>query len=118
MASVNILRRSHMLEKLIQHEEKLNKFDKQRKLWLMASAFVVIAVLGIIFDWNQIRENRLIWVASSTGLTITVIWWYWTMKLLRELIAHRRAESQLLREIVSDFKSVIREIIDFSNRKD
>ena len=65
------------------HIEKLQNFDRERKSWLVLSAFVSIGAIGVIFGWNAVQTNHLIWVVSSLGLVIAVIWWYWTTRLIR-----------------------------------
>lgn len=102
-----------MENKLInKHIEQLKKFDRQRKNWLRLSAFVVIAVLGILWDWEVIKQYRLAWWFGAAGLVISVLWWYWTMIVIRLLIEHRRDETEILYEIVRDIKEIKKDIQD------
>lgn len=102
-----------MENKLInKHIEQLKKFDRQRKNWLRLSAFVVIAVLGILWDWEVIKQYRLVWWFGAAGLVISVLWWYWTMIVIRLLIEHRRDETEILYEIVRDIKEIKKDIQD------
>lgn len=94
------------------HIQQLEKFDQQRKNWLRLSAFVVISVLGIIWDWELIKQYRLVWWFGVAGLIISVLWWYWTMIVIRLLIEHRRDETEILFEIVSDIKEIKKDIQD------
>lgn len=90
--------------------KKLNKLNTERKSWLMISGFIIISILGIIFDWNGIVLCRLQYAFVGAGLIISVVWWFWTMRLIRLLINHRIAEAETLREILTDIKSIRQEI--------
>ena len=92
------------------HIEKLQNFDRERKSWLVLSAFVSIGAIGVIFGWNAVQTNHLIWVVSSLGLVIAVIWWYWTMRLIRHLIEHKIVESTILQELVEDIRHIKDEV--------
>jgi ABC-type bacteriocin/lantibiotic exporter with double-glycine peptidase domain len=92
------------------HIEKLQNFDRERKSWLVLSAFVSIGAIGVIFGWNAVQTNHLIWVVSSLGLVIAVIWWYWTMRLIRHLIEHKIVESSILQELVEDIRHIKEEV--------
>lgn len=92
------------------HLEQIEKFDSQRKNWLRLSAFVVITILGIIWDWRHIQEYNLTWWIGSAGLIVAVLWWYWTMIVIRLLLTHRVHEAELLYEIVSDIKEIKKDI--------
>jgi hypothetical protein len=94
---------------------QLKEFDKQRKKWLALSTFVVIAVLGTVFDWNQIQYYKLEWTLASLGIALAVFWWYWTMRVIRYLIDYKIKEHELLNEVVSDIRSIKQEIV---NQKD
>ena len=90
--------------------KKLNKLDTERKSWLIVSAFIIISTLGIIFDWNSIVLCRLQYTFVGAGLVTSVVWWFWTMRLIRLLIDHRMAEAETLREILTDIRSIRQEI--------
>jgi hypothetical protein len=99
-----------MDKKVANHLKELNQIDSQRKKWLFVSVFVVIAVLAVILDWNYIEQHRILWLVLSLSFTVGVVWWYWTMSIIRQLIGHRIDESSILREIIVDIRSVKTEI--------
>lgn len=90
---------------------KLQTFNKQRKLWLALSVMVSILSGIIIFDWNIIYHYKLEWMAVVAGLTISIAWWYWTMKLAKELIAIKISDRIILQEIIEDIKYIRKEIL-------
>ena len=99
-----------MEQRLKHHLNKLHQFDTERRGWLVLSGFVVIAVLGVIFGWNLVVQSHLIWVIVSAGLTISVVWWYWTMKLVRHLISSKTDEYLILSEIIQGIQEVKQDV--------
>lgn len=98
-----------------QYLARLNKFNKERKRWLILSSVAVISIIGAVIDWHQIEQYRLEWILSGIGLTIAIVWWYWTMRVIRYLIDFKVKEHELLLEVVTDIRSIKQEII---NQKD
>lgn len=88
------------MQKLLQHQKNLKLFNQHRRGWLILSFFVVFVVLGIIFKWEKIHSSNIIlWAVVSLGLTVSVVWWYWAMRLMRILIDYRSEESEILLDI-------------------
>ena len=103
------------ISKLKQQAKDLTLIDGYRKAWLALSSLVVATVLGIIFGWNYIVGQKLAWVASSCGLLISMVWWYWTMRLIRYLIHYKITESHILEEIIVEIKEIKQEIVKKSS---
>ena len=95
-----------MEDRLQKHLDLLKHLDYERRRWLLVSVFVVAAVLGVIYDWNQVVESKLAWVMVSGGLTLTVVWWYWTMRVVRHLIEAKQDEYYLLSDIVQSIRVI------------
>jgi hypothetical protein len=66
--------------------------------------------LLIILDWTILGQNKTFWILVSLGLTLSVTWWYWTMKLVRKIIDHRLVEVEILSNIVGDIKEIREDI--------
>lgn len=92
------------------HVQELKKIDSQRKSWLILSAFVTAMISVIILHWTEVTNTRLLWVIASCGLLVAMVWWYWTMRLIRQLIDHRIEESKILQDIVLDIKDIKKEV--------
>ena len=99
-----------MKQKLKSHVAELEKFNKERIFWLRLSGFVAISILLIILDWTILGQNKTFWILVSLGLTLSVTWWYWTMKLVRKIIDHRLVEVEILSNIVGDIKEIREDI--------
>lgn len=99
-----------MVELIKANIETLKTFDKQRKNWLKLSGVVFAAVLLIIIDWNHIRSSYWGWIAVSLGLIISVLWWYWTMGIIRKILISKQIESEILMDLVKDIKSIKQDV--------
>ena len=95
-----------MDKKLSRHLKNLKAFNSQRKAWLVLSAFVVLAIGKIVFNETTLENHHYVWAMVSFGLTISVVWWYWTMRLIRQLIDHRQQESEILVDIVESIRDI------------
>jgi type III secretory pathway component EscU len=103
-----------MENKLTKLQKHLKAFDRQQKLWLVLSGLVVIAVSDIVFNWTTVTGSYLIWILVSFGLLVAVVWWYWTMRLIRQLIDYRLEESEILQDIVIDIRDIKKEVKEYT----
>jgi ABC-type bacteriocin/lantibiotic exporter with double-glycine peptidase domain len=99
-----------MKTKIKKHIEELHIINSQRKGWLVLSAFVAVGLLGIIFGWNAVQQYHLVWLVVGGGLIISMIWWYWTMRLITHLIHYKVTESEILIDIVQDIRMIKDEV--------
>ena len=103
-------RNNTMKNKLQQNISQLKQFNRQRKLWLFLSFFVISSILGIVFDWNHIQKYQLEWSLGTAGLVVAAVWWYWTMRLIRHLIEQKTTECEILTELVVEIKTIKEEV--------
>ena len=99
-----------MVEQIQEHIRELKQYDRQRVFWLRLSGFVAIAILVAISDWNYIISNEYTWGWITLGLILSVVWWYWTMMLIRKLLHHREVESHILLQITKDIQKIKNEV--------
>ncbi len=95
-----------MQDTLKTHSQLLTKLDNQRTLWLRISGFIAVSILIIIYDWNVIYRLNLSIFVVSIGLITAVAWWYWTMSIIRKLIAARMTEAELLASLTTDVEEL------------
>jgi protein-S-isoprenylcysteine O-methyltransferase Ste14 len=88
-----------MKEKLTTHIKELEQIDRNRQKWSILGASVVVTILFILFDWNHLEKHQLLWLAVSFGLVISVAWWYWTMRMIRTLLANKYNEIEVLSDL-------------------
>lgn len=95
-----------MEHKLKNHIKDLKSIDKQRKAWLMLSALVVFVVGYIIFDSQRLEQHHLLWSVGAIGLVLSVVWWYWAMRLINQLVEHRVEETEVLSELCVSVREI------------
>jgi uncharacterized membrane protein len=102
------------MDKILSHHiTDLQAINKQRKYWLMLSIFVVAVISYIVFDWQALSKNNYFWIFIFSGLTVAVVWWYWTMRIVRIFIQHRQEEVKILHDLVIDIKDIKKNVKDY-----
>ena len=94
---------------LEQNQADLDKMNDQRHIWLWASSIVFWAIIGLIFFWDWIdglNSKSIWWFIVSCMLILSINWWYWTMRIIRKLIAHQEVEYDLLKSIIKDIGKI------------
>lgn len=88
------------MDPLLQHQQDLKNLSNQRRHWMFLSCLVVIVVISIIFKWEYLHQSHLLlWTVVSLGLTVSMVWWYWSMRLIKQLLDYRILESRILFDI-------------------
>ena len=93
-----------MNKNLITHLTDLQKLNTQRKAWLVLSALVMCVIGFIIFDNHELSKLNILWVVGAVGITLSVVWWYWAMRLINKMFMHRKEEIEILGAL---FESVV-----------
>ena len=83
----------------------IDKIKKQSNAWLLLG-FVVVFVLSILgFEWDNLNPQSLV-LLGVIGIGGAIIWWFWTMYILHQLIQYRVKEEIALQEIVERIKEL------------
>lgn len=98
-----------MIRNLQYHVRQIRQFNKDRIVWLRLSIFVVI-VITLLSAWALVSDRNLPWILVLSGMTLAAIWWYWTMKLVKELLMHRLREIDILSSLIEDIKDIKKDI--------
>lgn len=85
---------------------KLKKINRQKILWYKLSVFVLMAISISIIEYDFIVEEHLEKYLTFIGLTISAVWWYWTMGVLSTLIGIKKLQIELIEDIVINIKEV------------
>ena len=89
---------------------ELKKLEWQRKAWLVLSAFAVTVIAFLIFDTDQLTEYGILWPTVIVGITVSLLWWYWAMQMIKKLVIYRTEETKMLMEICSSIKELKEDI--------
>jgi hypothetical protein len=95
-----------MAKNIDQNLDTLHNLNKERLFWLKISIFIVLISLLSIFNWEYLVETNIVYILVSLGIIISIIWWYWTMMIIRKLITFKIVETELLNDIVNDVRYV------------
>ena len=98
--------------RLTKQLRNLKTLDNQRKAWLVLSAFVITVLGFLIFDHKQIAEYGLLWQIGILGITVSVVWWYWAMRMISKLIQYRVEEVQVLLDLYESVIKVKEEVLN------
>lgn len=104
-----------MIQKLKEFKTELDRINEQRRLWLYASAGIIVGIVLIISGWHYLEDREfgwIIWSIVSTGLVISALWWYWTMRMIRYSLTHQTTVLDLLIEMTDDIKLVKNDVKD------
>jgi len=85
----------------------------QKKSWIRFSIFFVILILLAILEWEQIMNLKyqpVQFFIFGFFIIVSVIWWYWTMSMIKKLLTMRQLEVKILEDLVKDIKQVKKDI--------
>lgn len=104
----------HRNKKILEKNQlDLEKLHDQRRAWLWASSVVFWAIIVIIFAWDWLDglgSKSVWWFIVSCMLILSINWWYWTMRIIRKLIAHQEVEYDLLKSILTDLSKIKKDV--------
>jgi len=106
-----------MDDKLKEHLLILKRFDLQRKIWWILSAFVLCVLALLVFDYKHLIEYGVFWKIGIFAIIMTALWWYWVMRLVSQLLQYRVAELQVLSDLHETLVIVKKEFIESSTNK-
>jgi Zn-dependent protease with chaperone function len=94
---------------------ELKRFDLQRKAWMILSAFVMTVMVFVVFDHKDLIEYGLLWQIGILAIVMSAIWWYWSMRLISQLIQHRIAELEVIDDLHKTLVIVKKEFLETSS---
>lgn len=108
-----------MEPKLKNHLRDLKIINAQRRAWLVLSALVIVVIGFIIFDNSRLVELHLLWTVGISGLVLSVVWWYWAMRIINKLVVHRKEETEVLIDLCESIKEIKEDVRkNFTNTVD
>lgn len=112
---------SKRTQRLIDENNRdLDQINEQRRTWLYASSVVVVAVVFLIFGWDwldTLHSKTIWWLITSGMLVLSVNWWYWTMRVMLRLINHQKMEFAIITELLTDIKSIRKEVKQLADQE-
>lgn len=92
------------------------KIEKQRTIWIRLSIITAVIMLGIVLDWSYIATNPThLWIIFTLGLLLSVIWWIWTMRLIKVLLDTKQNLLSIMLELTKNISETRLEILKRRN---
>ena len=94
---------------LEEYSNYLKNINVQKQTWLIISIWFVILLVTLFLEWHNISEfnSPYLWALVCAGLiSISAIWWFWTMRIISTILHHIRRELVILEDIVIDVKKM------------
>lgn len=91
---------------LMKQLKELKTLEVHHKAWMIFSMVIVLIIGLLVFDLNELRQAGLLWPISVFGILISVAWWYWSMRLIKILMRHRKEETEVLIDIFETIKDM------------
>ena len=91
----------------------IKRYFTQKKLWMGFSFIFVILILLAILEWEQIMNLKyqpVQFFIFGFFIIVSVIWWYWTMSMIKKLLTMRQLEVKILEDLVKDINQVKKDI--------
>lgn len=97
-----------MTDLLSLHIEKIKKLEYQRRRWIILGFIFILYLTLLGFNWDpNSTTNMVFWVVSGAAIvTVSVVWWVWTMMLVNSILSNQLEEISILGEIVQEIQSV------------
>lgn len=95
------------------YNQRIKNIRLQKRSWLAVSISFVIILLTLVLEWGNISavNSTYLWVFTFAVLILTsIVWWFWTMRIMSTFLNHRKQEIMILEEIVVDIKQMKRDI--------
>ena len=89
-------------------QQDVEKFEKQRTYWLVFSFCISVFLVLLFLFWKELGNlhGHLQHSIGFLGIALTVVWWYWTMYLVKKLIDYQKSMIYILSDINNEVKYV------------
>ncbi len=95
-----------MDKQLINNLKNLNRLNNERIFWLKFSSLISLLAILILLTWDYLIISNAIWFVAGFAIIVTIIWWYWTMTIIRKIIGFKTIETELLGELIKDIRDL------------
>ncbi|NBP59265.1 hypothetical protein EBU71_22460, partial [bacterium] len=92
-----------------QSTANLIKLKKQRTIWMRISILFVLLLSLLVVEWKDLINSQNIYLYAAWAvivIPICIMWWYWTMNLIYNLLQSRIKEIEILSHIVKEITEV------------
>lgn len=91
-------------------KEILLSLKEQAIGWTVLGISVLIFYPVIVFNWDVIDRFNLLFPIGLFGIAGTTIWWFWTMRIIFQLLKLRQEETVSFEQILEELRSIRKEL--------
>jgi hypothetical protein len=88
----------------------LQELEAQTALWIVLGIGAAIIYPILFFSWDFISSLNLIIPLLVIAASGTIVWWFWTMKIIFTVLKLQKNEHMSFQEIVKEIKEIREEI--------
>ena len=101
---------------LTAYKYELKKLSQIRKIWIILSSLMFISIGVAAGEWSFIQQltNNLQWIIIVGSGIACISWWYWTIYIIRRVIAYQYSIIDILTDITNDIQTVRTEISELN----
>jgi len=88
----------------------ISELQEQARGWIILGVGVVIFYPVIFFNWNTIERLNLLLPLGIVGISGTIVWWFWTMRIVFKLLNLRGEDTLRFDEILKELRTIRREL--------
>jgi hypothetical protein len=88
----------------------ISELQEQARGWVVLGISVVIFYPVIFFNWDIIQRFNLLLPLGLVGISGTMIWWFWTMRIVFKLLSLRSEDTLRFDEILTELKTIRKEL--------
>jgi hypothetical protein len=102
-------------KKLTVFQEDIVQLNRYHKLWLIFSIISSSIIILIFISWDFIigkNSNLLKWSIISLEISLSIIWWLWTINLVKKMLRYQHSILDILLDITNGINEIKTEVLD------
>lgn len=107
-----------MTPELKKQINQLQTIENQRNTWIKLGVIFVIYLVLLAVEWYaEAILTAGVWILAGIIIALTtIVWWVWTMFLIKSLLNTKLEEIQLLTAVIEDIKTVKNDVAELKKK--
>lgn len=99
------------------YKHELEKLNKGRKIWIFLSSLMFFVIGFVAFEWDLFEQlgDHSKWIFVSVSGIVFCGWWYWTINIIKKIMAYQYGIIEILTDITNDIQTVRIEVTELHN---
>lgn len=95
----------------------LKKIKKQFQYWIIFGAIFTLFAIASFLKLIMIYSIPLAWKIAGVGISISIVWWYWIMHVIHQLIKTRNDGEHTIEELLEQIRKLKHDVEEDSAQK-